>query len=276
MAVYKYLLPIVSVAPFGGLNMTFSVPLEKIRDMLTGNVIALRIEQLLIQGAKILDRREVSIDMTEDLTESTFYLDQKSSLPPQDWRDGRSVAFVETYISAVGEGGFTGHFCPSTYTIYSGRECKTILSDNSLKFGDYNVITQVRAFKRWIAGYPLVEIDHSRDVEESLILINPFERPAVAVITAPSAQRRLKIRIPARSGIRVALGQGFGLTQERWRGQVYVTGPNRLIVFDCKHSLQDACEVNVLEHMDLFRGDDATEPLTQVMRRSIGDMLRIR
>lgn len=276
MATYKYLLPIVSVAPFGELGMTFSVPLEKIRGMLTGKVEALRIEQQLIRDAAVLERQEVTIDVRGGPVDPVFYLNQKSLIPSQDWREGQSVAFIETYISAIGGGGFAGHFCPSTYTIYSGRQCKTILSDNSLKFGDYNVITQVRAFKRWIAGYPLVEIDHARDVEESFILINPFERPAVAAITAPQAQRRIKLRIPARSGSRVALGKGFGLTEEAWRGQVYVTGPNRLIVFDCKHSLQNPCDVNVLEHLDLFRGDDATEPMTQALRRSVGDMLRMR
>ncbi len=273
MTLYKYLLPLVSVAPYGGFTMTFTLPLARVRWHVVGDVEALKVDQTLVREGETIDKQTTMIPLAgEKATAPVVYIVKEGS-EENGWRSGESVAFLETHISAVGPGGFKNHFCPPTYTVYSGKSRKTLLSDNNLKFGDYNVITQARAFGRWIGGYPLVEIDHARDVEESFVLINPFERPAVATIEASSLGANFKVKIPARSGRRIALGPRLGVEAQRWRGQIFVSGPNRLIVFDCKHSRAEPSDVGTLEHLDMFRGDLSTRPITREARLAVGKLI---
>jgi hypothetical protein len=273
MTTYRYFIPIVSVAPHGDFTMTFTVPLARIREVIVGKLDALQVEQSLVHGGNVVDRKTTIVPLDgKNATAPVAYF-VKDGFDESGWRTGEDVAYLETHIAAVGEGGFSTHFCPPTYTIYSGENRKSLLSDNNLKFGDHNVITQNRQFGRWIAGYPLVEVDPARDVEESFVVINPFGRPAVTKIEAPSLKRSFPVRVPARRGLRVALGPNLNIDR-RWRGQIFVSGPNRLIVFDCKHSRVEPSDVTTLEHTDLFRGDLSTIPITREARKSVGKILK--
>lgn len=270
MALYRYFLPLVSLAPPPGYTMTFLVPMPRIRMLAQGGVEALKVEQTVVRNGTVLDAKALTLPLSESGADARFdhYSDDRG-----EWVSGERIAFVETQMNAIGPGGFADQVAPSSYTIYSGPARKTLLSDNNLKYGDRNVITQSRQFGSWIGGYPAVELDPARDVDESFVVINPYERPALVTIAAPALGKTVRERVPARTGRRLSLAARLDPGPQRWRGHVFISGANRLVVFDCKHSRREPERITALEHLDLFRGDEATAPFSQTARRFIGERI---
>jgi hypothetical protein len=190
-----------------------------------------------------------------------------------DWIGGMHLSYWELELTAEPPGEFVTNQPAASYTLFSSPSHKTFFNDNAIKFGDPVTIHQVRELGAWCAGYPCCGVDPEVDADESVVLINPYHRPAVVNIELVGLPTVEKVRVEPTSARRVSIASLLGPERRAWRGQVYVTGRNRLIVFFAKHALADPREITTLEHPDLYRGEPTHEALTQRLRRWAGNLI---
>ena len=135
-----------------------------------------------------------------------------------DWANGSPLGFMQTTVT-IHNARISVLIAPGFYTIYSGPERKSFLSDSSVKMAHAAVIRQVAAYGKWAEGYPACVVDPEIDVGESLVLINPHERPAVATIEI-EGHDSIRIKVPSSHSRRVDVGEGLKNGALPWRGQI--------------------------------------------------------
>jgi len=275
MTGYRYLIPIVSVAPPTGYALEQVLPLDKLRDALGGPNATLRIARRVVRQGETLLRSEQELRLIggqwQNVEASEFTLD---NVDGDAWIEGGSLAFLETQIDLLSEGFFPTPFSQSFYVLYSGPGRKSFVSDNALKYGNTVTIQQIESFGQWLEGYPACEVDPNRDTDESIVLINPFTRPTVVSVECEGQDKITRRRIDAQSALRIACSSLIETSQLPWCGQVFISGRNRLVVYFCKHSLANPTRITTLEHSDPYRGEDASMPLTKYMRRRFGSGIK--
>jgi len=273
MSGYQYFIPLISVAPPSGYKLREELRTDAIASLLNVSHAELAIERRLFADGREVARypsRLVYRDGEWTGDGATFELDSRDR---GAWQKGESVGFVETHISLVGPGLFANPFVPPNYRLYYGPERKTFFSDSALKYGNTVVIYQIQAFGQWVEGYPLAGIDRESDVGESVVLINPFTRPAAVRIDLAGVEKSAKVRVDPLRARRVPVADLIG-ERSQWRGQILVSGRARLITMFAKHSLADPCQITTVEHSDPYRGEPTHIPLTLRLRQIVGEAVR--
>ena len=276
MARYRYLIPSISAAPPPGYRMTQVLPLEPLRELLLPRrdaVLTVRRAVIRAGEALIEDVRQLVLrdGAWTDPSVAEFAFDSSDE---DGWRTEGQIAYVETAVSLETEGWFRDHFLPPFYTVYSSPSKKTFFSDNALKFGSPNVIKQIARHGKWIEGYPVVHVDPSRDSSESVLVINPFEKESfVKVQTVGDPARSVRRRVAALGATRVDLLQVLGDSGLPWSGQVFVSGPARMVIYFAKHGVGDNTSITTVEHSDVYRGTASFLPATLLLRRWAGSAL---
>jgi hypothetical protein len=184
--------------------------------------------------------------------------------PMWDWSTNDVVPFIQTTMTADVKGAFRDQFLPNTYTVYSGEGRKTFFSDGVLKMVDRNVIYMVQAYAKWADGFPACEVDPSRDVEGSVIMINPYKMAAVVTIYFEGRDLQHRQRVDPGTARRVGLA-GVLKDKAPWSGQLYVHGPNRVANLYCSHSLADPADIGTVEHFCIFRGTSRFIPFANAL-----------
>ena len=131
----------------------------------------------------------------------------------------------------------------------------------------------VARFGKFVDGHPLIHIDGNRDLGETIILINPYQRPLVAEILGHDGRKMKKTRIDSHSARPIHLVDLLEDNEDEWIGQIQVTANNRVVAFNVKHSLADPTVISDHEHLDPFRAGPTGIPVTQVARQKVGGML---
>ena len=275
MPSYKYLLPLVSICPPPGYRLIQSLVLKHVGAMLDRPDAQVVLSRILLQGDRELAREDNLLTFAEGDCTSEAARHEVSAPEEDGWMTGGPMPFLETHISIEGDGQFQSQFPPDFYTIYAGPERKSFFSDNALKYGNTVTILQIEAFGAWVEGYPASMVDPARDIDESVILINPFLRPAVVDVTLEGIDRKRRFRINAQTGQRISLAGAFEIGEEGWNGQVYVSGRNRVVMYVAKHSLRDPSKVTTVEHSNPYRGEPTHVPITKLLRRKIGTALSL-
>ena len=299
MSSYQYFIPVVSIAPPDGYRMHERVLVDTIAEQINIPEADLLIEWRIFAGGEEVQRHAARLlwrDGTWSGDDPAFNFD---SIDDGRWHEGRSIGFVETHVgftapetvintprydfnrpqpaTAKRLSGFAGTFLPDAYKIYHGADRKTFFSDNSLKYGNTVVIYQIDSFGktpdyRWVEGYPLSCIDRSADIGESVVLINPWKLAATVRIDIPDLDESHKIRVDSLHARRVAIADLIK-DHETWTGQIFVSGPRRLITMFAKHSLAEPCQMTTIEHSDPYRGEPTHHPVSQRLRRRVGSLL---
>lgn len=271
---YKYLIPLVSVAPPPGYALKQTISLSGIAERLNRRDADVTITRLLVRDGKELDSTSETFKLRDGKWNQTETYYVTEALKDDAWAKGSPLAYLETHFSVEGDASFNGQFAPPFYTVYSGPSRKTFLSDNALKYGNTVTIHQIQAFGAWVEGYPAAAYDPDRDAAESLVLINPFNKAAVASIHLDDRLEKPKrVRVDALSGVRLDLAELFEFNGKPWNGQVFVAGRNRLIMYVAKHSISDPCEITTVEHSNPYRGEPTHIPATQALRRTVGEFV---
>lgn len=261
---------VVTAPPPPGYVLRQRLPLEPLRAACLDPDETVRIERRLYGGGKEL-RRDVSDLVLRggawvDGAAASYDLDNVMS--EADWAAGADVPFVETLIYAVQGRGFRTMFSPSFYTVFDSDNAKSFFNDNALKYANTVVIYQIEAFNSWVEGYPACAIDRTRDAGQSVLLINPHERPAVVSIELEGIQPVQKVRVGAASARRVDFAAMLPPDRTEWSGQAFVWGTNRVNMFFVSHKLSAPHSVTTMEHSEVFRGEHAYVPwLGQVLAR---------
>ena len=159
------------------------------------------------------------------------------------------------------------------YAVYSAIGKKGFLSDNAYKFSSPPIISQIAAYGRFVETYSVIRIDRSRDYSDSLILINPYNKPILCTVVTMDGRKVPRLRVPALSARYMKLEGILKDDENYWEGEIQLTANNRLIVYDIKHALSDITIISDHEHLDPFRGDPTHLPFFQWCRASVGEFL---
>jgi len=198
-----------------------------------------------------------------------FYLEDQSEV----W--GEEPGFVEfTFESVDGSQIFETKRPLSFYSVYSAPGKKSFLTDNSYKFGSPPVIDQIAKFGRYNDSYPIVHIDRSRDIGESLILINPYRRAVVYQVVTREGRKSPRRRLDPMSARYFHFEELMSDDETNWITQIQLTANNRLLTFTVKHSIANPKIITTHEHLDPFRADPTHMPATQWLRNIIGEGYR--
>jgi len=265
MANYHYFVPFLVPAPPPGFTNNQIIPLEGLRSLLDGLNARIEVRRELIFDGAIVQSWDDRLVLENDVWTETGA--ERFSLEPHadaDWQGGSKIAYLETRMTV--DGAMVSQLRePGFYTIFSGPDRKTFLSDSSQKVAHPAVINQVAAFGQWMEGYPSCVVDPDHDAGESIVFINPYERPALATVNFDGLETQARVRLAPFTAQRVSIADIITDAPKPWTGQIYVHGPRRVVTFFMKHSLSDPSRVNTLEHTDVFRGERLWRPLTQAM-----------
>ena len=115
-----------------------------------------------------------------------------------------------------------------------------------------------------------------RDYGDSLVLINPYNKPILCAVMTMDGRKLPRCRVPALSARYMHLENILENDETEWAGEIQLTANNRLITYDIKHALSDIRTISDHEHLDPFRGDPTHLPFFQWCRVTVREMLRRR
>jgi hypothetical protein len=263
MAFYSSVIPFLNIAPPPGYRFHQILPLDRLAEQITSPTATLDLRRDVYLEGTLVDRKEGVLVLRNDewieTGAETYELDE---IDGSDWIEGHPIAFIETRIDAR-DATFTRKREPSSYVVFSSAYRKSFLSDNNQKFSHPAVIEQVAAYGKWAEGYPACTVDPRCNADQSVVLINPYQRPAIATLEFEGITEKRRIRVEACSARRIAFSETLGSRYLPWAGQAYVWGPNRVVVFFVSHAYDDPAEVNTMEHTDPYRGHSYWFPFTR-------------
>jgi hypothetical protein len=267
----QYVIPTIS-SLLPGYDCTIPVSAEAVEKRLVGNtgrirhrfrvfhngrVTAEEIRHIEIQGGKIIGPRP----------EAFVWRDCENA-----W-DGTPGFLDNDFRVEDGDIRFAGNTPLLAYSFYSAAGKKSFLSDNAYKFSSPPVIAQIAAYGRFVDTYSVVRLDRERDYGDSLVLINPYQKPILCTVMTMDGRKLPRLRIPALSARYLHLENILEKDETAWAGEIQLTANNRLITFDVKHKLSDIRMISDHEHLDPFRGDPTHMPIFQWCRSTVGNFL---
>jgi hypothetical protein len=264
-------IPVVTAPPPPGYTLRQRLPLDALRATCLDSNETVLIERRLYGGGKLLQRDESQLVLRGGVwvDGAAAAFDLESTVSQVEWRDGDALPFVETLISAIEGRGFRTMFAPSFYTVFDSDTLKSFFNDNALKYANTVVIHQIEAFRSWVEGYPACAIDRARDVGQSVLLINPHEKPAVVNVELEGVAKPRKVKVDAMSARRVDFAAMLGPDVGAWRGQAFVWGTNRVNMFFFYHALSQPESIVTMEHSEVYRGEHGYVPwFGQILRRT--------
>lgn len=264
MVDYPHFVPFLNPAPPPGYQMDQFLPLDGLKALLDRSSATIDIQRLVILEGEVIQSTNQTLTMREGVWDNPGGAEFRlSPVKGSDWSAESPLAYLETSVTAR-DARFAQLREPSFYTIYSGPDRKSFLSDSSMKMAHPAVIKQVAAYGKWAEGYPACVVDPHLDAGESVILINPYERPAMATLEIEHHGTK-RFKVPPLCGRRIDIRTCLDDTALPWHGQIYVTGPRRVVAFFVNHSLEDPTRVINLEHTDPYRGESLWVPFTRAL-----------
>jgi hypothetical protein len=265
MPAYPHFVPFLSPAPPPGYRSTQVLPLDAVRRVLDRNDATLDILREIIFEGEVVRSDSSALVLKDGVwTDPELGTYEIDPVDGSDWAVNAPMAFLQTTVTAR-DAMFSQLREPGFYTVYSGPGRKSFLSDSSQKFAHPVIIGQVAEYGKWAEGYPSCIVEPDHDAGESVVLLNPYEKPALATLEIEGVERRHKFRIQPFSGRRIDIAPLLDPTMLPWCGQIYVTGPRRVVTFFIKHALSDPTSVNTIEHTDPYRGETAWAPFTRAL-----------
>ena len=258
-------IPVVTMAPPPGYTLHQFLPLDGLAATVDAASVDVLIRHIVFrhgdQESVVENTLRLRFGAWENPADAQLTLD--SSIDAAAWRDGSDVPFLETHVLVGGDNSFSTIYGPSFYTVFDSATGKSFFNDNALKYANYVVIDQIRAFGNWVEGYPACAVDPAHDIDQSVLLINPHSRPAVVTLDFEGVDLKVRRRIAARSAQRVGFAALLPDDAFPWAGQCFVSGPNRVNLFFISHSLADPADITTAEHSEVYRGEDAYVPMAQ-------------
>jgi hypothetical protein len=267
MASFKYLLPTITIAPPRGFTITDTYPVQNLGKMLENPTSTVTITWDITRDATIIHSKIATLEFKDgkclNAEEAIFEYTERDH---DGWKDGDEVGYLETRVELdEDDQWFSGQSAGQNYTIYSAVDRKSFASPQSFKTSNPQVIKQVRAFKKWVEGYPACRLDPKSDIDLSVVLINPYEMAALITIDFPNFEMTKRVRVPKGSAKRISLIQYLDDEDFPWLGQIYVYGARRIPLSMIHHSYSNPYEIGKLEHLDPFRGETQKMSFTRAL-----------
>ncbi len=256
----KYLFPIISLGPPYGYEMDYTFALEKVkRHLPKGRCETLLSRYHFYDGKQIkCSKKKIVFDGDNWLKSNKSVYKAKSIFKSRkEWNDLDQTEYVETHMEMLSDKYFKNadKFQHVYYTNYYGKG-KTFLSDNSFKYGAPRTTQQIKFLNEWCEGYPDCNLSRCKNLDESIIVINPFSTKASIKITFQGDYKiEKRLIIKSFSSYRLAISKLLPKNIKEWSGQIFVNGKHRLIIFFLKHALKNPSIITSLEHSEHFRGE---------------------
>jgi hypothetical protein len=266
----NYLYPIITVGPNSVYSVVLDLPALDLAMLIEGRDADVEIVRKIVgRGTVFNETRHVARLRDRSWVDTTGFRFLAAADARFDWRDPDNLSFVETSISLSGDATFQAPDRLPFYSSYIAANEKGFFSDNALKYGDRNVIALFTEFQTLLTSYPTCRIDLSRDMTESVLLMNPYLSETLAYIEAEGTGRRVPVRVPALSGRRLDIAE-FLPDGAPWWGTVFVSSVARPISLFCKHSHRDPNIVTQLEHNLAYYSSRVEVPFTRKARLWFG------
>lgn len=269
-----YVYPTVVSLPLG-YDCTVQIPVGQIENRLVQKT---GIEKVLVEvtayrDGEIFFKDEFSLEF--DDAKLVGSLPKPVTIEDQKSKGEKSPGFLEMAVVSLEEKPiFRTKAVFGLYSIYSKSGKKSFFSDNAYKYGSPPTIAQMAEFGQYVDAYPVIHIDKTRDLGETLVLINPYKRPILARVTTHDDRSLPRVKIAPESAVNVDMQALLQKGEQSWAGHVQLTANNRLIPFSIKHSFRDPSVISDHEHLDPYRSDPTFEPLTLTLRKWVGRKLR--
>jgi hypothetical protein len=271
---WSYLLPTISSLPLG-YDCTIPIPVDALAQRVSTRPCTVVAYHRVYHEGRIVGEGEQEIALQPEGAKTP-------SPEPLVWRDAGKAwsehsGFIEVGFRAADDRDiFPSKAVLGFYAIYSSPGKKSFFSDNAYKYGAPPIISQIAAFGKFVDGHPVIHLDRDRDLGETIILINPYQRPVLARILTQDGRTFGKIKVPPLSVRNVRLIELLQPHERKWFGQLQLTASNRLVTYNVKHSLRDPTLISDHEHLDSFRADPTHLPMFQAFRQRVGKYLKVR
>ena len=264
---FSYIL--ISIIPIPlGYNTKVIIPINMIKDNIVKNSKNYEIEVSLIgykEGSKFFEKNRVINENSKGFIE--IEIEDQSKISDKS-------GYAELNIKSSNKTNiFLSRAALNFYTFYYYNGKKSFLSDNAYKFGSPTIIAQMAKIKKYIDAYPAIMINKINDLDETIVLINPYKRKIKAKIITFDGREINNIIINSFSVKEILLSQILQDNENEWKGHIQLTATNRIITFNYKHSFKDKKIISDFEHLDPYRGDPTFIPFTKLLRQKIGTYL---
>jgi len=163
----------------------------------------------------------------------------------------------------------------SLYPFCHDKNKKTFFSDNSYKYGSPSIIFGMEHFEKYVETYSVFHIDKQRDLGESLLFINPYDKK-ILVRFKTSDNREIKpLIINPKHATDLDLKCILNNEENEWKGHVQLLASNRAGMFNFKHSFQDPTVISDLEHLDPYRAEPTHSRFFKILRNQLADKINL-
>ena len=266
---FPYIYTTIVTLPLG-YHTRVMVPVSKIQERVSKNVFDYNIEVKFIafrKGEIFSKESKIISKLSSGILEFEIS-DQDGLCSDSGYAE---LSFVEKNYQPI----FNSRTVMSFYTSYYHENKKSFLSDNAYKFGSPTTILQMAKIKRYIDAYPTGEINIEKDLDETLVFINPYKRIIKAKIFTADGRKIENIKISPFSVYEILLSKLLMSEEEtKWSGHIQLTASNRIVTFNFKHSFKNKKIISDYEHLDPFRGEETYMALTKSLRNKIGGYVR--
>ncbi len=126
----------------------------------------------------------------------------------------------------------------------------SITLNPDMKYANPRTIEQIKHYGKFSMLHSAVYVDSESGSGNSLLLINPYDRPLKARMMSDTGASISQMVAP-RTAELVDLAQ---IVENSRAATVMVTSTNRVITYDVKHGYGDQKRINSLDHLDTFSG----------------------
>ena len=163
----------------------------------------------------------------------------------------------------------------SYYPFCHDKNKKTFFSDTSYKYGSSSIIFGMEHFKKYVETYSVFHIDKQRDLGESLLFTNPYDKK-ILIRFKTSDNREIKpLIINPKHATDLDLKCILNNEENEWKGHVQLLASNRAGMFNFKHSFQDPTVISDLEHLDPYRAEPTHLKFFRILRNQLGHKINL-
>jgi len=257
----KYIFPLINIAPAYSYKMSYRFPIEELERHLSKNKSTiLRTEHKHFKEGELIKtiNSRLEFDGKDWVDKSGLYYTCHSNYDAlTDWNESHSIEYIESNAEIISDAFFQNILkfqANQNYALYLSKNRKTFISDGQLKFGAARTIDQIKAFGKWVEGYPDGNLSINKNHDQSLVLINPYNAKARVKIELIN-ERIIKkyYDLPSLCAHRITISSLLA-NEKSWSGQILISGKFRLVFFILKHDLKGN-NITTVEHSENYRGE---------------------
>ena len=257
----KYIFPLINIAPAYNYKMSYRFPIEELERHLSKNKSTiLRTEHKHFKEGELIKtiNSRLEFDGKDWVDKSGLYYSCHSNYDAlTDWNQSHSIEYIESNAEIISDAFFHNILkfqANQNYALYLSKNRKTFISDGQLKFGAGRTIDQIKAFGKWVEGYPDGNFSINKNHDQSLVLINPYNAKARVKIELIN-ERIIKkyYDLPSLCAHRITISSLLA-NEKSWSGQILISGKFRLVFFILKHDLKGN-NITTVEHSENYRGE---------------------